>query len=73
MGMGVGPMKKIILLIAILFLMTPMVAGCAKVEHKMVGIGDLKYDNINGVIYKKNEFGEWVPTGRKIFFEGEFR
>ena len=50
-----------------------MVAGCAKVEHKMVGIGDLKYDNINGVIYKKNEFGEWVPTGRKIFFEGEFR
>ena len=66
-------MKKMILLIVILFLMTPMVAGCAKVEHKMIGLGDLKYDNTNGQVYEKNEFGEWVPTGKKIFFEGEFR
>lgn len=64
---------KVILLILTLFLMMPMTVGCAKIKHKMVGIGDLKYDNINGLIYEKNEAGEWVPTGRKIFFEGKFK
>ncbi len=57
----------------ILFLLIPITAGCAKIEHRMVGIGDYKYDSINGLIYEKNEFGKWVPTGEKIYFKGEFR
>jgi hypothetical protein len=74
MEMGVGPMKKMILLIAILFLMTPMVAGCAKVESRLVPYGDgLKYDSLNGLIYERNEKDVWEPTGRRIFWEGNFQ
>lgn len=69
-------MKKIaraILLVVILFLMTPTTVGCAKIERRLVPYGDgLKYDNINGIIYEENKRGVWEPTGRKIFFEGKF-
>ena len=67
-------MKKAILLIVILFLMTPMVAGCAKVESRLVPYGDgLKYDSLNGLIYERNEKDVWEPTGRRIFWEGNFQ
>lgn len=67
-------MMKMILLILILFLMMPMTVGCAKIERRLVPYGDgYKYDSLNGYIYERNEENVWEPTGRRIFWEGEFR
>lgn len=64
-------MKKIFLLTLITTF--GLLTGCCKIEHKLVGVGEYKYDNINGLIYEKNEFNDWVSTGEKIYWKGEFR
>ena len=65
-------MKKLLFTLAVVIITVLSSTGCCKVEHRLVGVGEYKYDNINGLIYEKNEFNKWVPTGEKIYFKGEF-
>lgn len=65
-------MKKLVLCTVLL---TLCITGCGvkQPEHKLVGIGNYKYDNINGLLYTKNNYDEWVATGQRIFFVADFK